>query len=365
VPFAEFVAPQTGLGAQFVAEPTFTLMKLQTRERTEIVRAACRKHPKLPNKTLARMIYRQHPIRFDNLESVRHAVRWMRGNNGKKSRQAPTNTDTRRPNGEAGFVWQFPKSIAPSYEPFILDSSDTLVLSDLHIPFHDSAAIHAAIGVAKHRPPSTILLNGDVCDFFSASRFDRNPTESSLKKEFNLTRQFLGWLRQSFPKVRIIYKLGNHDEWFEKYLLRKAPELFGVDGISLSHLLTGKIGTLPEIGGIEWVDDQQRIKIGALTIWHGHEIGKGSIAPPVNPARGLFMRTLDCGLMGHLHKGSNHEETTSNGKLVTTWSTGCLCGLWPRYARVNKWTHGAAFVELHGAKNFSVTPIRILRGEVL
>jgi len=208
------------------------------------------------------------------------------------------------------------------------------------------------------------LLNGDIVDFFNLSRFDKDPTETSLRNELDTTRQFLGWLRQEFPNARIIFKLGNHDERMGIYVRQKAPELWGVQSLMLPHLITAKMDGQTEVGGIEWIDDQRKITAGKLTIWHGHEVGKGSIAPPVNPARGLFMRTLSCGIMGHLHKGSGHEETTSDGKLVACWSTGCLCGLWPTYARVNKWTHGAAWLELSGT-DFSVTPIRILNGKVL
>lgn len=335
-------------------------------DKGQIVLKACREWPDLPSLTLARKIYKEHRQLWPNLNAVALAVRYRRGNRGPKLRAAATNAspDTIRPTQPAGFVWQFPRSSAPSYAPFPLTAERTLILSDIHIPFHDRYAIEAVIERAKRRDPDCILLNGDVCDFFSVSRFDKNPKESTLKRELDLTRQFLGWLRQTFPKARLIYKLGNHDEWFDKYLIRKAPELFGVDGVSLEHLTTAKIGTKPEVEGVEWVSDQRKIMAGKLAIWHGHEIGKGSIAPPVNPARGLFMRTLECGLMGHLHKDSMHAETTTAGKLIATWSTGCLCGLWPRYARVNKWTHSAAFLELNRGM-FNIEPWRVLNGKIL
>jgi predicted phosphodiesterase len=338
----------------------------QQTPRMTIVRAACERFKDLPSKTLARVLYKENRALFPSFDSTYQSVRVARGNHGHQKRSKCANKELHRANGAPGFVWTFPHSCAPSYQPFILDAARTLILSDLHIPFHDGRAIMAAIEFAKPRQPDCILLNGDVCDFFSLSRFDKNPTESSIKKELEGTRQFLGWLRQTFPKARIIYKLGNHDEWLDKYLLRKCPELFGLDALRLENLVTGVFegSNLCRVDGIDFIDDQQKIKAGHLTIWHGHEIGKGSIAPPVNPARGLFMRTMDCGLMGHLHKGSSHEETSSKGKLIATWSTGCLCGLWPRYARVNKWNHGAAWLELN-QQNFSVTPIRILNGEVL
>lgn len=336
-------------------------------DKGQIVTEACRKFPELPTLTLARAIYKKHKHLFPGLEAVRTAVRYRRGNMGEARRQNVKNGNCdglTRPNGKAGFFWKFPESFAPDYKPLILDDCNALVLSDLHIPFHHPAAIQAVVEHAKPRNPDLILLNGDVCDFFSLSRFDRNPTESNLRREIELTRQFLGWLRQTFPKARIIYKLGNHDEWLDKYIIRKCVELYGLPQLTLKHLTTGPAEGLQEVGGIEFVDDQRKLMAGRLNIWHGHEIGKATIAPPVNPARGLFTRTLECGIQGHLHKDSMHEETSATGKRIACWSTGCLCGLWPRYARVNKWTHGAAMLRLE-RNNFNVEPIRVLNGCVL
>lgn len=264
----------------------------------------------------------------------------------------------------SGFNWKFPPSSAEKWLPMTLDSPRTLILSDIHIPFHDTAAIRAVVNNGKSFDPTCILLNGDVCDFHSISRFDKDPTASKLVNEVKLTRQFLGWLRQTFPKARIIYKFGNHDEWFDKFLWRKAPELFDLPEVRLPHLLTEKRAGEPEIGGIEFLIDQEKIKIGKLDVLHGHELGKGSIAPPVNPARGFFLKTLECTLAGHLHRASQHDERSSKGKLISCWSTGCLCCLTPAYAKINKWNSGAARVDLHGTQ-FSVTPIRILDGRVL
>lgn len=344
------------------------MKNIRSREKSTVVLNVCRKFKDLPSRALARVLYKNHRTLFPNLDAAYQAVRYRRGNMGagKRKHACATGAELVRPNGVSTDVvtWQFPKSSAPSYAPFYLDEARTLVISDLHIPFHDRGAIDAVMERAVRVDPTCILINGDLCDFFSISRFEKNPKESSLIKELDLTRQFFGWLRQKFPKARIIMKPGNHDEWFDRYLVAKAPELLGVPGISMEHLTTGPVPGKTPVDGIEWVADQRKIMIGKLNIWHGHEIGKGSIAPPVNPARGLFMRTLECGLMGHLHKDSAHTESSVNGKLIATWSTGCLCGLWPRYARVNKWTHSAAIVHL-SAGQFSVAALRILNGKVL
>jgi predicted phosphodiesterase len=342
-------------------------VKIQTKGKTLLVEQALAAYPDLPTRTLARMLYQDHKELWPNLEAARRSVMHKRGNNGKRSHGWKVNEPFQRPNQPAGFTWKFPDTLAKEWPAYELKAPRTLVLSDIHIPFHDPPAVKAAIEAGRRYQPECILLNGDTVDFFAISRFDKDPTVTSPIHEIKCTREFLGWLRQEFPKAQIIYKLGNHDERLAQYFYRKAPELLGIKTIELSHLLTAENvlkETSPAIPNIEFITEQRKIKAGHLSIYHGHEIGKGSIAPPVNPARGLFMRTLECGLMGHLHKDSSHNETTANGKLISCWSTGCLCGLWPDYAKVNKWTHSAAIVELSG-ENFTVHPLRILGGKVL
>lgn len=331
---------------------------------TLLVKQACTRSPEMPSKTLARRLYARRPELWPSLDACCQAVRTARGNHGNHMRRT-CRSEHFRPNQPAGFTWRFPASSAEKWAPFVLEASRTLVLSDLHIPFHDSPALHAVIRDAARWNPECVLLNGDVCDFFSISRFDKNPTKSKLKKEIDLTRQFLGWLRQRFPRARILYKFGNHDEWFDKYLWRKAPELYELDEhMRLEHFLTRATATQPAIEGIEFLTNQERITAGHLDILHGHELGKGSIAPPVNPARGFFLKTMECTLAGHLHRTSQHQERSSKGKQVACWSTGCLCGLWPDYAKINKWDHSAARIDLHGM-DFSVTPLRVIDGKLV
>lgn len=321
------------------------------------------KMKEVPSKTIARALYAKHPLLWPNLGACSLMVRFYRGNLGNGHRRyKPVDASLHRPNQNAGFKWEFPTSSAETWAPFDIQTDDALVLSDLHIPFHDPKPIHAVLGSVEK--PEVILLNGDVCDFHSISRFDKNPTKSKLLKEIDLTRAFLGWLRQKYRKARIIYKFGNHDEWFDKYLWRKAPELYELPQVQLKNILTQKTATEPEIGGIEFLTNQEKITLGSLDVLHGHELGKGSIAPPVNPARGFFLKTLECTLAGHLHRSSTHRERTAKGKHIACWSTGCLCGLHPDYAKINKWNHGAARVELHG-RNFTVTPIEVIDGEVI
>ena len=116
--------------------------------------------------------------------------------------------------------------------------------------------------------------------------------------------------------------------------------------------------------GITYITDKQIIEVDDnLSILHGHEF-RESIMAPVNAARGLFLRAKACSIAGHLHQTSEHTETTVQGKLISTWSTGCLCDLHPRYMPLNRWNLGFCVV-LVGKNGFEVDNKKILNGKVI
>lgn len=335
-------------------------------KRKELVVSMVKDNPTLPSNTLARMIYSKNPAFFTSLERTRSLVRYYRGNCGSRCREdiSKQYTNMFRENQPSGFKWVLPPTKSKPWEPFVLESKKTLIMSDIHIPFHDRKAIESFVKWGLKFKPDTVLLNGDICDFFSISRFDKNTSISSLRDEVEATRHFLGWMRDKFPKSRIIFKEGNHDEWLQKYIFKKAPEMYGLPEIELKNLLTAARENEPSISGIEWVGEQRRIRAGGLTILHGHELGKGSVAPPVNPARGAFMKGIDSILVGHLHRTSQHSERSVNGKVIECWSSGCMCGLHPEYSKINKWDQSGIALELDG-NDFSLSQIRIHNGKIL
>lgn len=332
-------------------------IQIKTKEKGELISAFCARFQKTPSRTLGRKLYAAHPELFPNEDAAYQSVRTRRGNHGEQSR-AKCKNDLFRPNGDAVFKWRLPSSKLRPWTPFELQSEKNLILSDIHIPYHDSAALHAAIRLGEKMRPDTIILNGDTADFYSISRFMTDPGQRNLKAEIDDVKQFLGWLRQKFPKARIIYKLGNHDERWEHFIWTKAAELWDLDEVQFENVLH-----LDDYG-IEMVKHQRIISIGKLATLHGHEFPKG-LTNSVNPARGNFLRGLECSLAGHLHRTSEHAETSLSGRFITCWSTGCLCGLTPEYARINKWNHGFAYVELAGNGQFNVENYRILNGKVL
>ncbi len=113
------------------------------------------------------------------------------------------------------------------------------------------------------------------------------------------------------------------------------------------------------------LDENVLVKMGKLKVTHGHLLIKGIIAP-VNSARGAFLKAKASVLIGHVHKISTHSETTITGKVITCYSTGCLCELNPLYSPFgNNYTHGFAHVRIHSNGHYSVQNLQIIDGEII
>lgn len=289
------------------------------------------------------------------LEQARNRIRTILGVKGRHLRKYAT---APRPARQAGEVRRMPASMAEPWVPHDLGVVGRVgILSDIHVPYHDEVAVRAAVEHLGEAGVAAILLNGDTCDFYSISRWQKDPSKRDFKGELEACREFAAWLREQFPGIPIVLKAGNHEERWTHYIWQHAPELS-------SDRLTSLVSWLHiDQHGIDYVDDQRPVMVGKLPVLHGHELPKG-LAAPVNVARGAFLRTLSTVLVGHSHRSSGHAESDMWHNEIFTWSTGCLCDLTPEYARINRWNHGGAIVTVEADGEFSVENFRISAGKV-
>ena len=229
------------------------------------------------------------------------------------------------------------------------------MLPDIHVPYHDPVALDAALKYGDSRNPDIVLLLGDSLDCYSVSNWEKDPRRRNFKKELEAGRELIAHLRERYPKARVIYKEGNHEERFIRYMTLRAPDLLGMDEFELPAML----GIPKE----DYIGDMRRIRLGKLWALHGHEY-KFSISNPVNPARGLFLRAKDHACCGHFHQTSEHAEGSLSGKVTACFSFGCLCDLHPDYMPLNKHNHGFGFVEIDKGGGFKVDNLRIINGEI-
>lgn len=312
----------------------------------------------LPSLTLAKIIYKQHPEEFRDVETVRSLIRRYRGQIGNKNRD---NLTDRRFIKETGWQGGFipPESEEQDWEPFVIPKQykRTGIISDVHVPYHNVKAVTVALEYLADQKIDSLILNGDIVDCYQVSDFIKDPRQRNMKFEIDQANQLLDMIDDYMQGVKLFYKLGNHEERLERYLFLKAKELLGFDFYKFDVLLQSALR------GMTVIEDQRIIKLGKLSIVHGHELGVGSNT--VNPARNLYLKAKQSALMGHSHVVSEHTEPNLSGEPITCWSTGCLSELHPRYARVNKWSHGFALVETEENGDFHVRNYRIYQGRIL
>jgi predicted phosphodiesterase len=111
-------------------------------------------------------------------------------------------------------------------------SNRIVIASDFHAPFQDNWAVGELIA-REGGKADTLIVNGDIQDFYSISRFVKYENVS-VESEFAAVDALLGQLSAAFPEVVLIG--GNHDTArFEKQL----RTLLSLELVHVIEYLTG------------------------------------------------------------------------------------------------------------------------------
>lgn len=311
----------------------------------------------MPTLKLARIMYNEHRLTFKDVEDARWWLREIEGKAGKKSKKITKNIIEvpARPYNP----YNLPPSDESEYLPYPITGCKRVgILSDIHVPYHNIESLTVAITELKKLKIDGLLLNGDSIDCHRLSRFVKDPKKRDFAGELALFKQLFEVLKKEL-NCQIYFKIGNHEERYNHFLMEKAHELTGIEEFSLENIIKARAE------GIQVIGDKRVIKLNDLNGIHGHEY-VGGISVPVNVARGLYLRGKVSAFQGHNHSTSEHTEADMNGKITTTWSVGCLCELHPSYMPLNKWNHGFGWVELdEDGVHYQFHNKRIFNGKVL
>lgn len=227
-----------------------------------------------------------------------------------------------------------------------------VVLSDQHIPFQDPLIEDLTIEFLKEHKPKVIHLLGDILDFYSLSRFDKDPArKQSLQGELDGALKYFARLRKACPRARIIYSEGNHENRLRRYLWSQAQALSDLRSLTFEELLGLKEHR------IEWVDASKPYRIGKLLFIHGELVRRHSGAS----AKG-HMDKFGCNVIhGHTHRLGAHYHRTFD-TMMGAWENGCLCDLNPEYATCPDWQNGWSVVWFRG-DDFNVEQICVTNYE--
>lgn len=225
---------------------------------------------------------------------------------------------------------------------------------DCHFGAEDKKAIELFRLFCKEEKPGTVILNGDLVDAYELSHFLKEPTADGLKSEIESAKSFLKKLRASLPDASLVYVWGNHSQRWDKSILAKMPELFGV--ISLDELLNCKdlgikvIKTIQTDAWYEWHD----VLIGH---WNSATKGAGMTARKLMMEKGTNL------IQSHTHRLGATAYRWSN-RTTYAYETGCLCSLNPPYVTNPDWQQGF-IVGYWDGKNSWCFPVPIKDGRLL
>ena len=142
--------------------------------KNQIIIDAVRRFQHLPTRTIARHVLNTHGELWENdLEKVRDSVRYYRGQHGDFNREQASTKDFFCDSISMPQTWRKIRT------PHKLHEGTWLVLSDIHIPFHEPKIVETAIDAGMVEKVNGVLLNGDVQDCSSISYW------RSLKRDFN------------------------------------------------------------------------------------------------------------------------------------------------------------------------------------
>lgn len=168
-----------------------------------------------------------------------------------------------------------------------------ILIPDSHIPYHDKKAyklLHKVMLDLK-KQISEIVILGDFADFFSVNSHGTHPQVfNMLIDEVEAVNRELDFFDQNFPSAKKVFVEGNHEYRLERYLLNKAPALFGVT--ETRNLLN--IDKRPNWKFIPYGPNQQHKVLGSKL--------KARHEPLASNAKSTASKALCSLVYGHIHR---------------------------------------------------------------
>lgn len=228
------------------------------------------------------------------------------------------------------------------------------IINDIHLPFQDNRAINIALNCLLDVNVDYLLLNGDILDCQSVSRFHRDVNFRDVNNDIHKGNRFLDYLQSKFSKI--IFKEGNHETRIRKYIALHSPELGNLDNLKIENMLR------LEQRGIQFIDHRGYVKAGKLNIIHGDELPGGGY----HIAWNKIMKAGTDVAFGNFHKTQNAQKVIQfKNEVIRGYSIGCLCGLNPEYLKWNEWNNGFAYVEVQKDGNYNFHNIKIINYKVV
>lgn len=234
--------------------------------------------------------------------------------------------------------------------------------TDEHFPYQDDYARELALKIASDFDPDVRIAGSDGVDFYSLSKFDKNPKrKKSIDYEIDLWRMGQFEWQDATPNAVAVFILGNHELRLQRYLWRheeiaelralQIPQFLGLDSLKIVY------------DDSEHEMANREVRFGNLIIKHGSLVRKHSAYAARGELEREFYRVNT--LTGHTHRGGVTYASTREG-IVQGVEGFCLCDLNPPYVSNPNWQQGIILAEVYDDGNVSFEPVLFRRriGEI-
>lgn len=221
------------------------------------------------------------------------------------------------------------------------------VIGCVHCPFQCDRAVDVALKVLAQEQPELIILNGDILDCYTISRFPKAKNRGTqFQYEITKTKEFIKKIQKTCPGAKIVFCEGNHELRIQTYLSTHAKELASLTCLELTELLE-----LDDFG-IEFVRYGDYFNITpTFVVTHGTVIRQKSGAS----AMGEQMKSGLSGVSNHTHRLGTVNVTNRSGQYSWT-EAGCLCLPEQEYVLgTADWQQGMAIVSVYGEEAHTET----------
>lgn len=220
-----------------------------------------------------------------------------------------------------------------------LNSGVIVVGSDAHYwPGVISTAHKAFVQVIKDIKPDLVVMNGDLFDGASISRFPKSDWSRppSVREELEAVSDRLFEIKQAAANAKTWWCLGNHDMRFDTKLANMVPEFSGVQGFTLGDHFPGWQMSISLFVN-QSLMIKHRFRNGTHATWnntlysgvnictgHLHRLQATIINDYAGPRWGIDCGTLADTHGDHMHYGEDNPMNHCSGFAVLTIEDGVL-----------------------------------------
>jgi predicted phosphodiesterase len=255
-------------------------------------------------------------------------------------------------------VKTFTSASAPSDSPVQADALERwLLIPDVHVPYHDEAAVSLMLRAAQACGIENCALLGDAVDFYAVSSHDKDPRRrNDLQWEVDEGNRFLDELDRVFPGKRM-YVAGNHEDRLRRYLTNVASALFSTTKVEALFRLAER--------GWSYTPYKEYARIGRLHLTHDTGTAGRYAA---HRAMDTFQGNV---VIGHTHRMAYVVEGNAKGEAHVGAMLGWLGDVskvdYMHQVKANRdWAHGfgLAYRDIE-TDAVHIVPVPIVNGRVV